>query len=798
MDNPALDQLPSDHVESNNIIIRRAAPWNWQLWLGTILVGLVCFLAFFGAGLAPRDPMEVNYIVQHPETKEFIKPPLAPFDAPGFPLGSDLQGRDYLSQLLWAVRPTLQLVILVAAFRLVIGLIIGLAAGWSVTWFGKSLDSVISWTLALPVLFVALVLIAALGIKLGSAAFLLGLTLTGWAETAQLVRDVTKTNRGQPFIEAARALGLTQLQIVSRHILPQILPLMWTLFSFEISNTLMTVAGLGFLGYYMYAIWVPMGDTSALRTSGRAEIGQMLASGVSSALKHPWGLVIAGSAVFVIILAFNLFGEGLRLRQERLRYRSKKNAIGKMLERTENWVEERWFGADSAWRRNAQTALIVVFLAAVVVAGGVTLFNSQSQVEVEAVVKGNGQMWASELSNAQGTMWMEAVGPQEPVFVWSFSDPSGFSGGPVLDKDGNIYLTSNGGRVYSLSRDGVIRWWLSLQTQFCLTPVLDKQGNMYAADIHGRVWAFSPQGKKLWKIDADAGEIPISSPVIDEQGTIYLVNQFHLLAISDSGNLLWKVRIPKYSYINPKLRLSYDEDYIFFDDVVISVATGDIVFGETKDDQLDKYIVGTDGKTYLSALDSISEFQTGEGAASILKYVTWDAVTQGLSVRQPMTAGVIPDGRTWTLYSGYQEYMKLIWVDRQGQIFSNAGYPWRDDSYVVIGLDNQATFYACGVNYNQRDTIQCRANRVGQNEPFWMLDMEIGKIQSDWTYVSVYNSNIPAGGAMAPGRLYVVTSSGMLYAIGESSEMITQAISKQPTVTPLARVYWYFFPMIGR
>lgn len=524
----------------------------------------------------------------------------------------------------------------------------------------------------------------------------------------------------------------------------------------------------------------------------------MLASGVASALNHPWGLVISGTAVFVIILAFNLFGEGLRINQAGLSYRRKKNIIERYIETAENWVEEHWFGASSTWRRNAQTALIVVFLTAIVFAGGVALFNSQSQEEVEAIVKGNGQMWSSELGNAQGTMWMDTVGPQEPAIVWSFSDPSGFSGGPVLDADGNLYFTSNGGRVYSLNRDGVIRWWLSLQTQFCLSPVLDKEGNIYTADIFGRVWAFSPQGERLWKIDADAGEAPISSPVIDEQGTIFLVNQFHLLAISDDGSLLWKVRIPKYSYINPKLRLSYDEKYIFFDDVVIDTATGNTIFGETKDDQLDKYIIGTDGKIYLSALDNISEFQTGEGAASILKYVTWDAVTQGLSVRQPMTAGVIPDGRTWTLYSGYREYMKLIWVDRQGQVLSNAGYPWRDDSYVVIGLDNQATFYACGVNYNQRNTIQCRANRVGQNEPFWMLDMELGNIQSDWTYVSVYNSNIPAGGAMAPGRLYVTNSSGMLYAIGESSESVTQTISPQPTVTPLAKVYWYFFPVMGR
>ncbi len=782
----------------NGAFIHGFAPWNWQLWLGSIFVCLVCILAFAGPKLAQRDPMEVNYIVQHPITKQFIKPPLAPFEVPGFPLGTDLQGRDLLSQLLWAVRPTFQLVLLVAAFRLVIGLIIGLAAGWSTRFFGRSLDSLISWTLALPVLFVALVLIAALGIKLGSFAFLLGLTITGWAETAQLVRDVTKTIRGQTFIEAARAMGLTQVQTVSRHILPQILPLIWTLFSFEISNTVMTVAGLGFLGYYMYAIWVPMGDTSALRTSGRAEIGQMLASGVSSALKHPWGLVIAGSAVFVIILAFNLFGEGLRQHQERLRYRRKKNVVERAMENAGNWVEGRWFASSTAWRRNLQTALIIIFLLAIGVGGGLALFNSQSHDEVSAVVKGNGQMWSSELSNAQGTMWINSTGPQDPVVLWTFFDLSGLSGGPVLDSDENIYITANGGQIYSLTRNGSVRWWLTVMTRFCYTPVLDKSGNLYVADISGRVWAFSPQGKQLWKVDADPGELPISSPVMDEQGTLYLVNQNHILAVSNSGNLLWKKRIPKYSYINPKLRLSFDEGYIFFDDVVVDTATGNTIFRETRDDQLDKYIVGTDGKTYLSALGSISEFKTGEGAASILKYVTWDTVVQGLSMRQPMTAGVIPDGRTWTLYSGMREYMKLIWVDRQGQIISNAGYPWRDDAYVVIGLDNQATFYACGVNFNDRNIIQCRANRVGQNEPYWVMDMEMASISSDWVETNVFNSNIPAGGALAPGRLYVTTSGGTLYAVGERTETITQTVSTQPTVTPLARVYRYYMPLAGR
>ncbi|HLB45610.1 MAG TPA: tetratricopeptide repeat protein, partial [Anaerolineales bacterium] len=103
--------------------------FNWPLIIGSLLVSAVLFIAVFGPRLAPRDPMEEMHVAQVGET--WLAAPYPPFTVPGFPLGSDKLGRDVFSQLLWAVRPTMILVSIVAGVRLALGIIIGLASGWS-------------------------------------------------------------------------------------------------------------------------------------------------------------------------------------------------------------------------------------------------------------------------------------------------------------------------------------------------------------------------------------------------------------------------------------------------------------------------------------------------------------------------------------------------------------------------------------------------------------------------------------------------------------------------------------------
>jgi len=287
---------------------------NWPLILGGGMLVVILCLAIAGPTLAPRDPREHNMVIQ--VEGKWLIPPYPAF-TPGFPLGSDTLGRDLLSWLLWSVRPTMVLVLIVAAARLFLGLLIGVGAGWSDRLVGRFCDGLITATLAVPTLIAALIVITAVGFHVGVWAFVIGMAITGWAETAQLVREQTRTIRAQDAVEAAVALGASGGQILLLHILPQVMPMLWMLLAFEISHTLVTTAGLGFLGYYLGgAVFTEVDDFVFQRISEMPELGQMLAT-VWMVLDEPWAMVAAGTLVFIIVLAFNLIGEGLQQRLTR-------------------------------------------------------------------------------------------------------------------------------------------------------------------------------------------------------------------------------------------------------------------------------------------------------------------------------------------------------------------------------------------------------------------------------------------------------------------------------------------------
>ncbi len=250
-------------------------PFPFGLWLGSSLALLVVLLALLGPTLAPRDPLQENFVV-FIDQSSFVKPPFAAFSVPGFPLGSDEFGRDIFSRLLWSIRPTLTMVLVVASIRLMLGLGLGLIAGWSRRWWGQALDTITSLALAVPVLFIALFVIAALGQKYGVWAFIAGLVLTGWADAARLVRERTRQTRSQPFVEAASALGASGPQNLFGHILPQVVSLVWTLLAFEVSGTLLITAELG--------VW----DILSTRFGFRLEIGPPFAPAALPSLGRCW------------------------------------------------------------------------------------------------------------------------------------------------------------------------------------------------------------------------------------------------------------------------------------------------------------------------------------------------------------------------------------------------------------------------------------------------------------------------------------------------------------------------------
>lgn len=296
---------------------------NFPLWSGLLLVGLFIFIALFGPALAPIDPMEVfnDTIFIGEETYIPSLIPLPPFALGQFVLGTDNAGRDLLSRLLHAVRPTLILCAIIGTTRLLLGLLLGLLAG-AFGWLERIIDTMLSVALAIPILLFALAALAFMGER-ELVHFMIALTATGWASTAVFIKNRTQTIMKAPFIEGARAVGVRPLDILRRHVLPQLWPAVPSLLAFELAAVLLVVAELGFLGMFIGDALVlqaadpnSSGTITVGLTSTVPELGQMLSDFWSKMIRTPWEIAIVGFIIFLQIFAFNLLGEGLRRRMD--------------------------------------------------------------------------------------------------------------------------------------------------------------------------------------------------------------------------------------------------------------------------------------------------------------------------------------------------------------------------------------------------------------------------------------------------------------------------------------------------
>lgn len=717
------------------------ATHSWALWVGSFLTLLVLFVALFGPLLARQDPLQENYVAQ--VEGKYKRPPFPP-GTEGYPLGADEFGRDVLSRLLWAVRPTLTLALVVAALRLSIGIFTGLVAGWSSRWPGRVTDALISGALSVPVLFIALCVIAALANRWGVWAFILGLSLTGWGEPARLVQEQTRAIKSQLFVEAARAMGGSGGQTVLSHVIPNVLPRMWVQMPFEISAALLTTAALGFLGYFVNAVWIPVEDFTGLRAAGAPELSQMMGASITS---QPWTAVFAGTLVFLIILAFNLLGEGLRSRLGSERRRSVEPDRG--FARAGSWLEERVYLAVSEWRRTAATGGAFAALVLIVGGGSWLLWRAQnSGLEITQIQIPGGNLWAAEMHDAQGTQWNAARGPAQAQLLWSYTAPGPFMSGPVIDRNGNLYITGAGNRVYSFTASGEARGFVQLAHVPFGSPALAADGNIIIADQDGGLTAFDGQGRLLWEYRSSPPITTRSSPVIGPDDTVYLTLHDHIVAVDASGQLRWQVELPTYSFVSPMPRLSPKGEYLLFEDAIVDARTGETQFGKTSD-PMDKYLVGSDGEMYYQTTDRFMEWKPTETGAVMTQRIKLDERSLGTSFQFPTLTGISPSHQAWLYYSGSWEYTRMVWVGAQGQGMQIIDFPYRPGR--LIGMDAGGVAYVCGL-MNSRSKPECRAVRLDSGAVVWKIDLD--------------SKNEPVGGALVEGRLYITTAEGGLFAFG--------------------------------
>ncbi len=723
----ANQSIPGVPDDPDPVLQPKHSPVNWPLTIGLLIVFAIILLAIIGPQTAQRDPLEINALIKVGD--QYLVPPY-PLLTPGFLLGSDAEGRDLLSRMLWAIQPTMILVLVVAAVRLVLGTLIGLTAGWSTSWVGRALDGVISVAISIPVIIVALGGIAAVGVDLGIWAFIIALSLTGWVETARVVREQTVILRNQVYVEAAHSLGGTNVQILRWHILRQVLSLLWMLFAFEISSTLLLVAALGFLGYYIGGdVWISVSDATAAAISGMPELGQMLATTPLS-INRPWPLLIIGALVFVIVLGFNLLGEGLRRRSGLygIRHRS---ALAGLTARAQLWVDENlwWPLANFFSRRSVRLTSLGIVLTAVII--GLIILQTQelrkNSVPQIASAFTQKPLWSTARHDPYGTNWSQAVGPAQPEVKWTFFDETGFTGGPAISMDGSLYITSKSGRLYALDPDGEVLWQTKLAHIPVGTPGLNSEGKLFVSDQDGGLTVLNQQGEVDRYYHADIAAAATSGPVIDPQGNVYYVRGQQIQAISDDGEALWLSQPDLDTSQAEMVRLNSEGDLLFWGEVVLRTADGSHI-PESQLPKANRYYTGADGANYLVNAHEIRSWDTSFSDSTLSEPISWDYQKYSIS-KTSKDAGVTPDGKFWLFYTsfarswGLGEDTRIVWLDQDGKLLRNVFYEIRNSQ--VIGVDQNAHIYTCGNLDLGYGMPECQSFSPDTEKPLWTLESRI-------------------------------------------------------------------------
>ena len=249
-----------------------------------IIIALV-LVAIFADQLAPFSPYEGDL-----RTRRLLPPSSTHW------FGTDDQGRDILSRIIHGSRITLFVVVLVAVLAAPIGLIVGTVAGYAGGWVDATLMRITDIFLAFPRLILALAFVAALGPGIENAV--IAIAITSWPPYARIARAETLTIRRMDYIAAVQLMGASPARIVMRHIMPLCLSSVIVRVTLDMAGIILTAAGLGFLGL---GAQPPMPEWGALISNGRLYV-----------LDQWWVAAAPGAAIFVVSLAFNLLGDGLR------------------------------------------------------------------------------------------------------------------------------------------------------------------------------------------------------------------------------------------------------------------------------------------------------------------------------------------------------------------------------------------------------------------------------------------------------------------------------------------------------
>ncbi len=279
------------------VAFRRRALASRRAWAsfrshrsGLLGLGLLTFfvlLALLAPLLADGEGLEVTKatggVLEHPSGN--------------FLLGTDENGRSIVTLLVWGSRISLFVGLLATLMSMVIGTLVGLASGFFEGWPARVLFRVTEWFLVIPFIPLAIVLATVLGRSLINIIIVIG--ITGWASTAMLIRSQTLSIKERPYVERAQVLGAGRWHQMSRHVLPNVMPMVFANTTLTVALAILAETTLSFLG---------LGDPT------RVSWGSMLedAFDVGAMTTGAWWYIVPpGVCVVLVVLAFTLVGQAL-------------------------------------------------------------------------------------------------------------------------------------------------------------------------------------------------------------------------------------------------------------------------------------------------------------------------------------------------------------------------------------------------------------------------------------------------------------------------------------------------------
>jgi ABC-type dipeptide/oligopeptide/nickel transport system permease subunit len=251
---------------------------------GGVVVILFVLIAIFAPLIAPYDPYFVDM------GKMFTKP------SSEYLLGTDFIGRDILSRMIYGARISLIIGLVPTIISLVIGTVLGMTAGY----IGGKVDYLIMRLADICMSFPSILLAMVVMYTLGSSLFniFIALSIVGWGGTARIIRSQTLALKEKEFVEAAVAMGVKKSTLMWRHIFPNTIPSLAVLFTLNVPGAIMSEASLSFLG---------VGAQPPTPSWGL-----MISRGKEYLFSAPWVAIMPGIAIFIVVIAFNFIGDGLR------------------------------------------------------------------------------------------------------------------------------------------------------------------------------------------------------------------------------------------------------------------------------------------------------------------------------------------------------------------------------------------------------------------------------------------------------------------------------------------------------